>query len=151
MTKLQKWIGIIGCGAAWTWMYGFFLRLETNVEPQLFAKGQGSHWWGIVLLYWIADTALLLCLAWIVRRPFGLRLPDGFPFFQYAADVVVIMLLAHLAWLCTDHQLYPSLYSAGLTKLPWVLACLLFAYGVVMVIKYRQLAAILRIQGQEAR
>jgi hypothetical protein len=144
MTKLKKWIGIFLCIGSWAWLYGFFLRLERTVEPQMFANGHQGRWWAIVLLYWIADTAVLLCLAWLVRKPFGFRLPDGFPFFQYAADVFVVMLLGHLAWLCTDHQLYPSLYSAGLTSLPQVFIYLMFAYGVVMVIKYRQIAGILR-------
>lgn len=149
MEKLKKWMGIFLCAASWAWLYGFFLRLEANVEPQMFAKGQGSHWWGIVLLYWIADTTIALCLAWLVRQPWGFRLPTRFPFFQYAADVLVVMLLVHLTWLCTDHHLYPSLDSAGLAKLPSVLTCLLFAYGIVMVVKYRQLAGILRPRAQE--
>jgi hypothetical protein len=148
MTKLKKWTGIFLCAASWTWLYGYFLRLEANVEPQMFANGQGSHWWGIVLLYWIADTAIALCLAWLVRKPWGFRLPADFPFFQYAADVFVVMLLVHLAWLCTDHQLYPSLYSAGLASLPRVFIYLLFAWGIVMVMKYRQLVGILRLQAQ---
>src|SRR5882672_2789998 len=77
MTKLKKWTGIFLCGASWTWMYGFFLRLEANVEPQMFARGQGSRWWGIVLLYWIVDTAVLLSLARFVARPFGFRMPPA--------------------------------------------------------------------------
>jgi hypothetical protein len=71
MPKLKKWIGIFVCVAAWAWLYGFFLRLEKTVEPQMFANGHQGRWWAIVLLYWIADTVILLCLAWIVRRPFG--------------------------------------------------------------------------------
>jgi hypothetical protein len=151
MTKLKKWIGIFLCIAAWAWLYGFFLRLEANVEPQMFAKGQGGRWWGIVLLYWIADTAVLLCLAWIVRRPFGFRMPPGFPFFQFAADGTVLVLLIHLSWLCTDHHLYPSLYCAGLAILPRVFICLSFAWAIIMLMKYRQLVGILRLQAQESR
>jgi hypothetical protein len=151
MTKLKRWTGIIVCGAAWTWLYGFFLHLESNLEPQMFAKGQGRHWWGIVLLYWVVDTAVLLSLARFVARPFGFRMPPGFPFFQFAADGAVLVLLIHVSWLCTDHQLYPRLYSAGLAMLPWAFIYLGFAWGIVALMKYRQLVGILRRQPQECR
>jgi len=151
MTNLKKWVGIFLCVAAWAWLYGFFLRLEKTVEPQMFANGHQGRWWVIVLLYWIADTVILLCLAWIVRRPFGFRMPHGFPFFQFAADGAVLVLLIHVSWLCTDHQLYSSLYSAGLESLPGVFICLSFAWGIVALMKYRQLTGILGRQAQEPR
>lgn len=151
MTKQKKWLNIVVCVAAWYWLYGFFLHMESNVEPQMFARGQAARWWGIVLLYWIADTAVIICLAWIVRRPFGFRLPAGFPFFQYAADVFVVILLVHLAWLFTDHHLYPSLHSAGLAILPRVFIFLALAWGIVALIKCKQLIGIVGLQAQESR
>jgi hypothetical protein len=70
MPKLKKWIGIFVCVAAWAWLYGFFLRLEKTVEPQMFANGHQGRWWAIVQLYWIADTVILLCLALDCKKAF---------------------------------------------------------------------------------
>jgi hypothetical protein len=146
MTKLKRWLLIFVCLGTWAWLYGLFLRLEKTVEPKLFATGHQGQWWALVLLYWIADTAVLLCFARIAARPFGFRMPSGFPFFQFAADASVLLLLVHVAWLCTDHHLYPGLYSAGLASLPSVFIYLALAWGVVALMKYKQLVGILNRQ-----
>jgi hypothetical protein len=144
MTRIKMWSGIFACFAVWIGLYGFYLRLEKTLEPKLFSAGQPGKWWTIVLLYWIIDTCLFLCLAWFAKRPFGFRLPPNFPFFQYGTDVFVLMLLVHLAWLCTDNHIYSGLDSAGLTPLPWVFTYLAFGWAFVAVMKYRQLANIFR-------
>lgn len=97
-----------------------------------------------MFLYWVADTALVLSIARIVARPFGLRMPLGFPFFQFGGDVAVLVLLVHIAWACTDQYLFASLSAVGLGGLPQLFIFLGFAWTVVALMKYRQLAELVR-------
>jgi hypothetical protein len=144
MAKMKKWLYLFLCVAGWASLYGFFLHLESDVEPVMFANGQQGRWWMIVLLYWIADTVVLLCVARIVARPFGFRMPPGFPFFQFAADGAVLVLLVHIAWLCSDRYLFASLKSVGLASSPRLFIFLGLAWAVVALMKYRQLADLVR-------
>ena len=149
MTKLKKWVNVFLCGGGWACLYGLFLHLELKVEPDMFAKGQQGHWWAIVLLYWLADTAVVLCFAWIVARPFGLRIPPGFPFFQFGCDLAVLVLLVHIAWLCSDRYLFASLQPIGLAASSRLFIFLGLAWAIVALMKYRQLADIVRRRPQQ--
>ncbi len=144
MTKVKRWLYIILCGGGWACLYGLFLHLESNAEPALFANGQQDRWWLIVLLYWISDTALVLGFAWIVGRPFGFRMPPGFPFFQFGGDLAVLVLLVHMAWLCSDRYLFASLKSVGLEVSPRLFIFLGLLWAFVALMKYKQLAEIIR-------
>jgi len=150
MKNVKRWVCILLCGGGWACLYGLFLHLESDVEPGMFTNGQQSHWWTIVLLYWIADTALVLCFAWIVARPFGFRMPPGFPFFQFGGDLAVLVLLVHIAWLCTDRYLFASLKSVGLATSPRLFIFLGLAWAIVALMKYRQLTDIIRRLPQNA-
>jgi len=144
MTKVEKWVYTFLCAGAWACLYGLFLRLESKLEPALFARGEQTYWWDIVLLYWIVDTAVVLCFARIVARPFGFRMPPGFPFFQFATDVAVVVFLVHAAWFCTDRYLLESLAAAGLAILPRLFILLGLTWATFALLKYRQLADIVR-------
>ena len=87
--NVRKWSYVVLCAAAWTFLYGLFLHLESSVEPSMFKNGQEAHWWIVVLLYWVSDTAIVLFFARLVARPFGFRMPERFPFFQFGGDVAV--------------------------------------------------------------
>lgn len=151
MSKMKKWLYLLLCAAGWATLYGIFLHLESDVEPAMFANGQQGHWWIIVLVYWVADTALLLSFARIVARPFGLRMPAGFPFFQFGCDLAVLVFLVHIAWLCSDQYLFANLKSAGLATSPRLFILLGFAWAIVALMKYRQLADIVRRLPEERR
>jgi len=128
------------CVVAWAVIYGVFLHAEATTEMQLFRSGNQRLWWIIVLIYWIVDSAVVLCFAYLVRRPFGYRMAPDFPFFQFGLDVVVLVFLVHLAWLCTDHFLSPALASVGLGVLPPFLIIIAFAWIAVSAIRYRSLS-----------
>lgn len=150
MTKIRQWTLAVLCWAGWGLLYGFFLHLESSVEPRLVSDGHISYWWGVVFLYWAADTLLVLSLAWIVARPFGLRLPPRYPFFQFGTDVAVLVLLVHTSWFCTDHYLFPHLAATGLAALPYVFVFLALIWGGLSLLKFRQLSAIVRRLPQES-
>ncbi len=139
MGKLKKWLYIFLGGAAWVFLYRLFLHLESNVEPSMMANGLASHWWYTVLLYWISDTIVVVSLAYIVARPFGLRMPAQFPFFQFGGDLAVLVLIVHIAWLCTDHYLYAELTSVGLAALSQLFIFIGAIWAVVAFLRFRQL------------
>jgi hypothetical protein len=80
----------------------------------------------------------------IVARPFGLRMPPGFPFFQFGGDLAVLVLFGHIAWVCSDQYLFASLKSVGLAGSPRLFIFLGLAWAVVALMKYRQLADLVR-------
>jgi len=144
MANLRRWVSIVLCWLAWAGLYGLFLHLEKSLETTLFANGRQAQWWTIVFLYWITDTAIILCFAKTIARPFGFRQPLNFPFFQFASDLAVLVLLLHIAWTCTDKYLVVSLNSVGPAALGWIFLVLGIAWATVAFIKYRQLAGIVR-------
>lgn len=140
MTKTKQWMYVFLCTAGWAlvnWLYS--RQLERYVEPRMFANGQESYWWTIVLLYWIIDTAIVVCFARVFARPFGLRMPAQFPFFHFASDAAVLMLLVHVSYACVDAYLYPKLMSVGLKPAPYVFMILAFVWIAVARSKYRGL------------
>ncbi len=151
MAKMNKWLWLLLCVGGWASLYGLFLHLESDMEPTMFANGQQGHWWTIVLSYWIADTAIVLTFARIVARPFGLRMPPGFLFFQFGSDLAVLVFLVHIAWLCSDRYLFASLKSVGLAISPRLFILLGLAWAVVALMKFRQLVDIVRRLPQEPR
>jgi hypothetical protein len=143
MTKTKRWMYVSLCIAGWAFVNWLYTRiLETHVEPRMFANGQESYWWTIVLMYWIIDTAIVICFARAFARPFGLRMPAQLPFFQFASDAAILMLLVHVAYTCVDAYLFPKLMSVGLETAPSVFIVLAFVWTAVGLSKYRQLVKI---------
>jgi hypothetical protein len=139
MLKVKKWVYILLLTASWALIYNRFLHLEASFEPGLFMSGHAKRWWIIVLAYWILDSGVLIALAYFLRRPFGLRMSPTFPFFHFGIDVTVLILLVHMAWLCTDDYLYPKLVSIGLETL-WQLFIALSGIWIVLAfVRYRDL------------
>lgn len=138
MTNLKRWSYVILLGAIWSLLYGSFLRLESGIEPGLFANNRQAYWWLIVLSYWLADTLVVLCFARTIARPFGLPMPPEFPFFQFGSDLAVLVLLVHIAWACTDRYLFPDLKSLGLATLPALFLSIATAWAIIGFLKYRQ-------------
>lgn len=40
MAKMKKWLYLLLCVPGWAGLYRFFLHLESDVEPVIFANGQ---------------------------------------------------------------------------------------------------------------
>jgi hypothetical protein len=149
MATIKRWAFGVICLGVWAASYGVFLRLEKYIEPAMFASGHPGRWWIIVLGYWVTDTVVWVCTAYALQRPFGLKVPEGYPFFQFASDLAIVVLLVHISWLCTDSSLSRPLDSVGLTNLPWVFLFLAVLWGATALLKFLELTRIVRRLPQE--
>lgn len=149
--SVKRWIGIVLLVGAWMYLNRQYAHLESNVEPAMFASGHQSRWWMILVLYWLADTAIFLCLGKIVARPFGLRMPSGFPYFQVGTDLAVFVFLMHLCFASTDRYVFAALVPVGLMILPQAFFLVLLAWFATALGRYRQLADIVRRLPSESR
>jgi hypothetical protein len=139
MRKLAYMGWFFVMGAALGAIRGIFESLGDRVEPQLFATGHEVRWWGIVLTYWLIDTAAVLCFAWFVRWPIDTRPPSRISFLQPASDLAVLIFLLHLVWLATDKSLSEKLASIGLDGLSQFFLIIVIAWIAIGNVKYRRL------------
>ena len=140
MSKVKRWLYIAILLGLWELIYNRVSHAAITLEPKLLSKGQAGRWWMIVGAYWILDTLVILAILHVFRKPFGLRLPVNFPFFQFAIDAAVLVLLVHVAWLCSDHYVFLALLSIGLGSLWEVFLVLASLWLVVAFVRYKAIS-----------
>jgi hypothetical protein len=140
MQKNKEFAYISGFVIVWGIINRLFSHAATSMEARLFHSGHAADWWVIVLLYWVADTAIVIGFARLMRQPFGFQMPPKFPFFLLASDLAVEMLLLHLTLLCFDTNFYPYIALTGLKFLPQLLFSLMILWFITGLIRYRKIA-----------
>lgn len=126
-------------GVALGLLHGIFEYVGDRLEPQLFANGHEARWWGIVLSYWLIDTAVVLYAAHLMRWPIDTRLPGRIPFLQLASDLAVVTFLLHLGWLTRDRNLHEKLASIGLSGLSQFLFIVALAWIIIVNFRYQKI------------
>src|SRR5947207_13552906 len=105
----------------WATSYGllmhFFDVSQTKWQGQLLDSGLGLIWWLVELLYFVANTALLLVSIYFSREPFGMTLPRSYPFWYLASDAAMLVFLVHLTWLCAEGPVRHGLETSALWEL----------------------------------
>jgi hypothetical protein len=139
MSKTMKALTVCVAFVGWTALYRVFIWAERELQPVLFAAGLKWRWWSLVLLFWIGDTVLVISCAYLIKRPFGMRVPSGFPFWQVAIDIGILVLLVHLVWLCGDPRLLLALDSVGLGYLSLFFIVLVGCWILISILRYRAL------------
>ncbi len=125
----------------WALLYSCLIRIfyfaQRIWQDQLLDDGLALIWWSIVLVYFVLDSTLALACIYFAREPFGLTLPKRYPFWYLASDVIVLIFLVHLSWLCIDNPVHGKLELIGLGNLYLFIVIAATSWLVIAGLKYR--------------